>query len=656
MSSHDFYGDALPERAVARFGSVRFLHDESLRGLTMSLCGSFLATWDDSSLIVWSVPSGEELLRIAHSAYAVRFSPDGSVLVIWSTDGEIRSYATASLGQIQSFTPGPPAGTGGVLCVSADSKFVALGDDDGVRLVSMETGQILQNLSMQKVITVIFTPDGSNILAAGKNLLVNRWDANTGELKATFRAVEVTDGSNPDFSFLDDDPFDRPLLSFSHDGSLLAVLSRYGELPVMTGRVHFWDVQAGLRHFVIDSGSASTSLIAFAPDDQTFATSNSGWNVAIWEFQPLRQLRAFQLDSSIGDMGGIPHSRGQFLELSGSTIAAVRGRSALIMDALTSVEVVQSHSEQLDVVAFAPDGDSAVTRAGKNIRFWEANTGKPIRKLQAGSALSPSQGSSSGIAAVSTIFSRTGSQLVASRVVATERIIQIWDADTGSPVQAVDGMSPICFSADGSLLAVVGEQGEDHRPVLYNMRDGSAAGELQFEPTGTLPRILAMAGTADNKLIGASTEFNPTGFTIRKWDLSTLALESHFVVGSDINLSFMNIGVAMSPGGTLLATLVWGRIGTEATLYVFNLVNQNEVLRISPVAIGPNAVGFAHDKQWLALGRGSSVELWDLETGTQIETYHGHRGLVTCVAFSTDDQFLLTGSRDRTALVWNSPN
>jgi WD40 repeat protein/predicted Ser/Thr protein kinase len=44
--------------------------------------------------------------------------------------------------------------------------------------------------------------------------------------------------------------------------------------------------------------------------------------------------------------------------------------------------------------------------------------------------------------------------------------------------------------------------------------------------------------------------------------------------------------------------------------------------------------------------------LWRQCQGDQVATFTGHEGIVTCVAFSPDGQFLATGSRDATVKVW----
>jgi WD40 repeat protein len=52
-------------------------------------------------------------------------------------------------------------------------------------------------------------------------------------------------------------------------------------------------------------------------------------------------------------------------------------------------------------------------------------------------------------------------------------------------------------------------------------------------------------------------------------------------------------------------------------------------------------------------GEDSAVKLWDSHTGKFIRNFRGHTGLVTSLAFSPDGGRLVSGSRDKTAKVWD---
>jgi hypothetical protein len=65
------------------------------------------------------------------------------------------------------------------------------------------------------------------------------------------------------------------------------------------------------------------------------------------------------------------------------------------------------------------------------------------------------------------------------------------------------------------------------------------------------------------------------------------------------------------------------------------------------------AVSFSPDNKYILTGSGDgTARLWDLE-GNLIKIFIGHSGYVNSVAFSSDGQSILTGSSDRSARLWN---
>jgi WD40 repeat protein len=61
------------------------------------------------------------------------------------------------------------------------------------------------------------------------------------------------------------------------------------------------------------------------------------------------------------------------------------------------------------------------------------------------------------------------------------------------------------------------------------------------------------------------------------------------------------------------------------------------------------------DDQYLLFSNQRNIKVWDKPQAKEIAVLQGHRALVNAISVSPDRQFMLSGSEDKTVLLWGIP-
>ena len=215
--------------------------------------------------------------------------------------------------------------------------------------------------------------------------------------------------------------------------------------------------------------------------------------------------------------------------------------------------------------------------------------------------------------------------------------VRIWDTASWQLIRTIEASSKevnvAAYSPDGKILATVDDEG---KLKLWD----SASGRCQLE-------VAAHTGDA------VIARFSPDGHTIvtggrtdgfiKIWDRATgKMLDS--IRASERHLE----NAVFSPDGSLLACAcqrminVW-RISDRKTIATYPTGDDNQ------------GIAFSHDGAMLAAASESEclIRLWEVSTGRPLREFRGHTSGVFSVAFSRDDQTIISASDDHSIRLWD---
>lgn len=576
----------------------------SISALAFSPNGNHIATgYSDGTASLWNLQGallrtfGEEGRRGTNDnrINTVAFSPDGRMLLtesykerckLWELSGKlIRHFEDISRLSTLDFESAAfvTDGKSTLIAYPINDKEIVFRDLEGAKVKSFNMQDAFTN-SLNLVGGIydysVFSPNGQYVLGSFENT-VQLWDLRNNRFE-TLGVLEAFYGSyGSDFD----------VIAFSPDGQkILTGPSRQLEKSTLM----LWDLNGNHLQIFRDL-KGQISAAAFSPDSQRILTGS--WDddqVKLWDLEG-RLIETFKGLWGITALAFSPDGR-KILAGSGSVLSLWHIDEKDWLDWFfydsDSGPALQFETDSdgysLDALAFSPDGQYILSVSPESLKLWDLK-GNLIRTFEHE------------------------------------------DKDLYSGVRA---FTSIGFSPDGQW-AHISSFGED--VILWQVESGK---QRIFKETGDVDAVSFLPD--GRRLLTASND------TATLWNLNGQKIQSFHIPGADFGkLIFSPDGQkilatrnAAAPGQEL--ELLDFPVAEEKWIYPFSTDSQASAIAFSPPC--PEGVKCPlGERQYLLVGMDEEAKLLDLQ-GNEIQSFQTGKRFVTAVAFSSDGQYILTGT------------
>jgi WD40 repeat protein len=563
----------------------------------------------DGTLIVWDLATGRQDHTFAGHEEAVRdlaVTPDGRHVISASFDTTLKVWDLETGQWVRDL-----AGHGGpvrAVAVTPDGRYAVSGSEDCTLIVwDLQTGEVAHRLAQHRraVWDVCVTADGRWAVSVADDGQLIAWDLATGEpvrvvvvAKRGLRAVALT-------------PEGRRAIVGARDGSLT-----------------FWDLDQGepaspgMSAVRLAGHESSVFGVAVTPDGRFALSAANDKTLRVWDLGTgeLVQVLAGH-DGRVLDVAVAPDGRWAISAADDATLKVwdlwqhtlAEAAQHTLADAVLHPRA--GHEAAVRAVALTPDGQLAVSAAeGGALHVWDVAAGRPLHRLRVGD---PEARWGHGAAILP-----GGRQCVSAT---SDAFLTVWDLERGAAVRVLERPLAEGQSRRGSVVRAVAVTPDgrhaitavgDGRLTVWDVESGEAARTLE----GHVGVARAVAVTPEGERFVSAGDDG----VLRVWDLRTRAL---------------------------MDTLVCEGVVCEGVVCEGLVREDVEGAGESPASL--RALALAPDGRILAGGDDGVLCIWDVQSGTLVDSLPTDGPSIRGIGVSRDGRFAVTAAIDHLVRIWD---
>jgi WD40 repeat protein len=537
------------------------------------------------------------------SIHALAFSPDGQMLALGDSYGQVRLLRVADWQQIAIFQHHRWWVVS--LAFSPDGRKLVSSSLDGticLRILSsnLETLRSTLLLGHQDWIwSVTFSPDGQTIASGSNDQTIKLWDGTTGTCLQTLETQQGWVLS----------------VAFAPDGKTLASSG-------FDGTIKFWTVESGVCDRTLVGSQDAVWAIAFTPDGKTLASCGYEKVVRLWDTGTgacRRILTGHRRENKVLAMG----ADGQTLA-TGSFDGTARFWNLQTGECQATG---QGHGDGVRAIAMSPtQGIVATSDNSQMVKVWDIHTGTCLKTLQ---------GYTNWIWSVA---SHPHQPILASGHL--DHTVRLWDAQTGDCLRTLSvhrgWVWTVAFSPDGQTLA---SGGDDPIIWLWDTHQGTLIRRLEYDSSAYQGATIHLAFSPDGQWLASGGQDS----AIKLWDLHT---------GACVKVLRGHGGwvwsVAFSPDGTDLATS-----SSDGSVRLWQGMTDDCLTLVGHTAPVRKVVFDPKGQFLVSAGEDGLIQQWDIHTSQCLNTLVGHQGWIESLDISADGRSLVSGGMDCTIKLWD---